>query len=53
VLDGASKGTLDSEFGTSNEDECIAKILEAGSLKQGEVSVPSILSVKFAADLVK
>ncbi|KAE8349603.1 ribosome maturation protein [Aspergillus coremiiformis] len=30
VLDGASKGLLETEFGTSNEDECIKKILENG-----------------------
>lgn len=30
LLDGASKGTLESEFGTSNEDECMIKILERG-----------------------
>ncbi|KAA8649715.1 hypothetical protein EYZ11_003353 [Aspergillus tanneri] len=30
VLDGASKGTLQNEFGTSNEDQCIIKILEKG-----------------------
>ncbi|KAE8147492.1 ribosome maturation protein [Aspergillus avenaceus] len=30
ILDGASKGILESEFGTSNEDDCIIKILENG-----------------------
>ncbi|OGM50067.1 RNA binding protein [Aspergillus bombycis] len=30
IMDGASKGILDTEFGTSNEDECIQKILENG-----------------------
>lgn len=29
-MDGASKGILETEFGTSNEDECIKKILENG-----------------------
>ncbi|PWY88351.1 DUF1960-domain-containing protein [Aspergillus heteromorphus CBS 117.55] len=30
VLDGASKASLENEFGTSNEDDCITKILEKG-----------------------
>ncbi|KAB8222713.1 ribosome maturation protein [Aspergillus novoparasiticus] len=30
IMDGASKGILETEFGTSNEDECIKKILENG-----------------------
>ncbi|KIW11269.1 hypothetical protein PV08_10569 [Exophiala spinifera] len=29
-LDGASKASLENEFGTSNEDEVIKKILEQG-----------------------
>ena len=37
VLDGASKATLENEFGTSNEDECMIKILEGGSLQETEV----------------
>ena len=46
VLDGASKATLENEFGTSNEDECMIKILEGGSLQETEVShhFQSILS---------
>lgn len=36
VLDGASKATLENEFGTSNDDEAIIKILEKGSIQQTE-----------------
>jgi len=38
VLDGASKATLENEFGTHNEDECMIKILENGDLQETEVS---------------
>jgi len=34
VLDGASKSTLENEFGTSNDDQCIVKILEKGTVQQ-------------------
>lgn len=37
MLDGASKATLENEFGTSNEDECIIKILESGEVQQTQV----------------
>lgn len=30
LLDGASKGTLESEFGTSKEEDCMVQILEKG-----------------------
>lgn len=30
-MDGASKASLENEFGTSNEDEVIKKILEGGN----------------------
>ena len=36
-MDGASKSTLANEFGTSNEDECLIKILEKGDLQGSEV----------------
>lgn len=39
AYDGASKATLENEFGTSNEDECMIKILEKGDLQQTEVSL--------------
>jgi ribosome maturation protein Sdo1 len=37
TLDAASDGVLASEFNTKNEDECIKKILESGSMQQVEV----------------
>lgn len=37
-MDGASKATLENEFGTKNEDEAIIKILEQGDLQVVEVS---------------
>ncbi|KAL9030863.1 MAG: hypothetical protein Q9196_001062 [Gyalolechia fulgens] len=36
VYDAASKQTLDNEFGTHNEDECMIKILEGGTLQETE-----------------
>ena len=42
MLDGASKATLENEFGTSNEDECIIKILESGEVQQTQVRNCSI-----------
>ena len=38
VLDTASKATLENEFGTSVDDEVVAKILEGGSVQTTEVS---------------
>ena len=38
VLDSASKASLESEFGTSKEDECIVKILEMGEYQTYTVS---------------
>ena len=37
LLEGASKSTLENEFGTSKEDEAVLKILEKGSLQEFEV----------------
>ncbi|EAS27635.1 RNA binding protein [Coccidioides immitis RS] len=36
IYDGASKSILESEFGTSNEDEVISKILEKGEIQETE-----------------
>jgi hypothetical protein len=36
-LDGASKGTLENEFGTANDDEVIKQILEKGAVQESEV----------------
>ncbi|MCJ1374030.1 hypothetical protein MMC20_005260 [Loxospora ochrophaea] len=38
VMDTASKSTLENEFGTSNEDECMIKILEGGSIQASEAA---------------
>ncbi|KAI1631557.1 shwachman-Bodian-diamond syndrome protein [Biscogniauxia mediterranea] len=35
-MDGASKATLENEFGTHVDDEVIKKILESGSLQESE-----------------
>jgi hypothetical protein len=37
ILDGASKAVLENEFGTSNDDEVVLKILEKGDLQEFEV----------------
>ncbi|KAF2471072.1 putative RNA binding protein [Lindgomyces ingoldianus] len=36
ILDAASNGSLDSEFGTHNEDEVVKAILEKGSVQEVE-----------------
>jgi len=36
-MDGASKATLENEFGTKNEDEAIIQILEKGDIQNVEV----------------
>ncbi|KAK4147628.1 ribosome maturation protein [Dichotomopilus funicola] len=38
LLDGASKSTLENEFGTSVDDDVVLKILEGGTLQ--EVQMP-------------
>jgi len=42
-MDGASKATLENEFGTKNEDEAIIQILEKGDIQNVEVGA-TILS---------
>lgn len=44
AYDGASKATLENEFGTSNEDECMVKILEGGTLQATEVRGLALLN---------
>ena len=39
AYDSASNSTLENEFGTSKEDECMIKILEKGDLQATEVSL--------------
>ncbi|KAI4246617.1 MAG: hypothetical protein LQ352_006365 [Teloschistes flavicans] len=36
AYDEASKQTLENEFGSHNEDECMVKILEGGTLQETE-----------------
>lgn len=36
MLDGASKGALESEFGTHRDDDVMAQILEKGTVQQHE-----------------
>ncbi|CAP60430.1 uncharacterized protein PODANS_1_7260 [Podospora anserina S mat+] len=36
-LEGASNALLENEFGTSNEDEAVIKILEKGTLQEFEL----------------
>ena len=38
AYDSPSKATLENEFGTNNEDECMIKILENGTIQETEVS---------------
>lgn len=38
AYDSASKATLENEFGSHNEDECMIKILEGGTLQETEVN---------------
>lgn len=39
--DEASKATLENEFGSHNEDDCIIKILEGGTMQETEVNEDS------------
>lgn len=38
-MDGASKATLENEFGTTNDEEVIKQILEKGTLQESEVRI--------------
>ncbi|KAK0618375.1 ribosome maturation protein [Bombardia bombarda] len=38
TFDGASKGALESEFGTSVDDEVIKQILEKGTLQESQMA---------------
>lgn len=48
MLQGASKGELENEFGTSNEDEAVLKILEKGSLQEFEVWATFLFTLFFS-----
>lgn len=47
-MDGASKATLENEFGTHVDDEVIKQILEKGNFQETEVRSPSSLSTIIA-----
>ncbi len=49
MLEGASRGLLENEFGTSNEDDVVLKILQRGSLQEFEVGFFLFLSVLFCS----
>jgi ribosome maturation protein Sdo1 len=38
-MDGASKATLENEFGTHNEDDILIKILEKGEMQASDVRI--------------
>lgn len=41
-LDGASKSTLENEFGTSNDEEVIKTILQKGTQETSQVRICSL-----------
>ena len=50
VLDTASKGTLDTEFGTTNQDDVIAQILEKGDVQESEVCLDERRRIETVTD---
>jgi len=46
-LDGASKSTLENEFGTSKEDDVIVQILEKGTAQESQVRLPILQPPSF------
>jgi ribosome maturation protein Sdo1 len=43
-MDGASKATLENEFGTHVDDEVIKQILEKGTIQESQVRSSSLQS---------
>jgi ribosome maturation protein Sdo1 len=43
TLDTASKASLENEFSTKSEDECLKIILEKGKVEKGGVCLPHAL----------
>lgn len=43
IMDGASKGQLEGEFGTHKEEDVVTQILEKGSVIESEVRHGSYL----------
>jgi hypothetical protein len=50
ILNTASKQQLENEFGTSNEDDVVKKILTEGSVQSSEVRTPSSLPIPIPHD---
>jgi ribosome maturation protein Sdo1 len=48
-LDRASKASLENEFGTSNDDEVVKKILEKGSVQEVKVRFPEFPMYDFGS----
>ena len=40
IMDTASKGTLEDEFGTHKEEDVVKQIIERGSIVESEVCLP-------------
>jgi ribosome maturation protein Sdo1 len=38
-MDGASKATLENEFGTHNDEAVIKQIIEKGTIQEGQVCI--------------
>ena len=55
ILDTASKGTLEDEFGTHKDEDVVTQILEKGSVIESEVGIylvsPPMLLPKGLPDL--
>lgn len=47
ILNTASKQQLENEFGTSNEDEIVKKILTSGDVQSSEVCVQQLWSASY------
>lgn len=52
AYDSPSHSTLENEFGTHNEDECMIKILEGGTVQISEVSPRWPILLLFYADQI-
>jgi hypothetical protein len=52
VLDSASNNALENEFGTSNDDDCIVKILEGGDYQSSPVRFSSSLPDQIVLEIL-
>ncbi len=48
IMDTASKGTMEDEFGTSREEDVVQQILEKGSIIETEVRMESMSHIAIA-----